>query len=174
MRAAKGVREMNSQASNLRTRAWPQALLESAVLSSALLLGSTVALANSAPAATAPAKVGVVKELQQAKTYTISSPPIEPLMMDKPKLPDLTGYTAEAAAKKIVRGKPAKVRMSRMMSENGLKEFIGGDNKMAEWVARQHGIPQAIVVEDGYATLQDLAKKVPKQYLNEVSPGVFL
>ena len=165
---------MNSQASNLRTRAWPQALLESAVLSSALLLGSTMALANSAPAAPAPAKAGVVKELQQAKTYTISSPPVEPLMMAKPKLPDLTGYTAEAAAKKIVRGKPAKVRMGRMMAENGLKEFIGGDNKMAEWVARQRGIPQAIVVEDGYATLKDLAKKVPKQYLNEVSPGVFL
>ncbi|WP_426141035.1 mannuronan 5-epimerase AlgG [Pseudomonas sp. DWP3-1-2] len=165
---------MNSQASSLRTRSWPQALLEGAVLSSALLLGSTAALATSATAPTAPAKAGVVKELQQAKTYIISSPPIEPLMMAKPTLPDLSGYTAEAAAKKIVRGKAAKVRVGRMMQENGLKEFIGGDNKMAEWVARQHGIPQAIVVEDGYTNLKDLAKKVPKQYLKEVSPGVFL
>jgi poly(beta-D-mannuronate) C5 epimerase len=166
---------MNSQASSLRTRAWPQALLESAVLSSALLLASTAAMANSVPAVeTTASKPGVVKELQQAKTYTISSPPIEPLMMAKPTLPDLSGYTAEAVAKKIVRSKPAKVRMGRMMQENGLKEFIGGDNKMAEWVVRQHGIPQAIVVEDGYMSLQDLAKKVPRQYLNEVSPGVFL
>ena len=61
-----------------------------------------------------------------------------------------------------------------MMQEDALKEFIGGDNKMSEWVARQHGIPQAIFVDDGYMNLQELAKKVPKQYLSETSPGVFL
>ncbi|MDC6379693.1 mannuronan 5-epimerase AlgG [Pseudomonas graminis] len=171
---------MNSQASRLRHRAWPYALLESAVLSSALLLASTAAMANSPLPVPAPAahpadnKVEVVKGLHQAKTYTISSPPIEPLLMDKPKLPDLSGYTQQAMQKKIVRSKPGKVAIKRMMQEDSLKEFIGGDNKMAEWVARQHGIPQAIFIEDGYMTLQDLAKKVPKQYLSETSPGVYL
>ncbi|MGI3746422.1 MAG: mannuronan 5-epimerase AlgG [Janthinobacterium lividum] len=171
---------MNSQASRLRHRAWPYALLESAVLSSALLLASTAAMANSPLPVPAPAahpadnKVEVVKGLHQAKTYTISSPPIEPLLMDKPKLPDLSGYTLQAMQKKIVRSKPGKVAIKRMMLEDSLKEFVGGDNKMAEWVARQHGIPQAIFIEDGYMTLQELAKKVPKQYLSETSPGVFL
>lgn len=171
---------MNSQASRLRHRAWPYALLESAVLSSALLLASTAVMANSPLPVPAPAahpadnKVEVVKGLHQAKTYTISSPPIEPLLMDKPKLPDLSGYTQQAMQKKIVRSKPGKVAIKRMMQEDSLKEFIGGDNKMAEWVARQHGIPQAIFIEDGYMTLQDLAKKVPKQYLSETSPGVYL
>ncbi|MCF7533284.1 mannuronan 5-epimerase AlgG [Pseudomonas petrae] len=171
---------MNSQASRLRHRAWPYALLESAVLSSALLLASTAAMANSPLPVPAPAthpadgKDVVVKGLHQAKTYTISSPPIEPLLMDKPKLPDLSGYTQQAMQKKIVRSKPGKVAIKRMMQEDSLKEFIGGDNKMAEWVARQHGIPQAIFIEDGYMTLQELAKKVPKQYLSETSPGVFL
>ncbi len=167
---------MNSQASSRRNRAWPHALLESAVLSSALLFAGAALAAAAAPAhAPAPANgVATVKELQQAKNYTITSPPVETLAMDKPKLPDLSGYTAEAAAKKIVRTKVGKVRVARMMSEVGLKEFIGGDNKMAEWVARQQGIPQAIIVEDGYVTVQDLAKKVPKQYLNEVSPGVYV
>jgi poly(beta-D-mannuronate) C5 epimerase len=175
---------MKSQASTLRHRAWPHALrecsvLKSAVLSSALLL-STGAMANTpapvpAPAAhTADGKDVLVKGLHQAKTYTITSPPIEPLLMDKPKLPDLSGYTQQAMQKKIVRSKPGKVAIKRMMQEDSLKEFIGGDNKMAEWVARQHGIPQAIFIEDGYMTLQDLAKKVPKQYLSETSPGVFL
>lgn len=176
---------MNSQASRLRHRAWPHALLESsvlkcAVLSSVMLLSSTAAMANNPLPVPAPAahpaddKEVVVKGLHQAKTYTISSPPIEPLLMDKPKLPDLSGYTREAMQKKIVRSKPGKVAIKRMMQEDSLKEFIGGDNKMAEWVARQHGIPQAIFIEDGYMTLQELAKKVPKQYLSETSPGVFL
>lgn len=171
---------MNSQASRLRHRAWPYALLESAVLSSALLLASTAVMANSPLPVPAPAahpadnKVEVVKGLHQAKTYSITSPPIEPLLMDKPKLPDLSGYTQQAMQKKIVRSKPGKVAIKRMMQEDSLKEFIGGDNKMAEWVARQHGIPQAIFIEDGYMTLQELAKKVPKQYLSETSPGVYL
>ncbi|MCQ2994799.1 mannuronan 5-epimerase AlgG [Pseudomonas syringae group sp. J309-1] len=167
---------MNSQASSLRNRAWPQALLESAVLSGALLLASS-AMAATVPVNPVPAPVNgaaVVKELQQAKNYTISSPPVETLHLEKPKLPDLSGYTAEAAAKKIVRTKAGKIRVARMMSEVGLKEFIGGDNKMAEWVARQQGIPQAIIIEDGYVTVQDLAKKVPKQYLSEVSPGTYV
>nr|BFE94455.1 hypothetical protein GCM10020185_49910 [Pseudomonas brassicacearum subsp. brassicacearum] len=54
-----------------------------------------------------------------------------------------------------------------------MKDFIGGDNKMAEWVVRQHGIPQAIFVDDGYMNLKDLAKKLPK-YIIETSPGVYL
>ncbi|MET0126595.1 MAG: mannuronan 5-epimerase AlgG [Pseudomonas caspiana] len=165
---------MNSQASSLRNRAWPHALLESAVLSGALLLASS-AMAATAPASPAQATTpGMVKELQEAKSYTISSPPVETLALDKPQLPDISGYTAEAAAKKIVRSKPGKVRITRIMEEVGLKEFVGGDNKMAEWVARQQGIPQAIVIEGGYMNIQDLAKKVPKQYLSEVSPGVYI
>jgi poly(beta-D-mannuronate) C5 epimerase len=175
---------MNSQSNSVRHRAWPHGLLESpalrgAVLSSAMLLASTAAFANTAPAAPAAvskeaAKPDVVKGLRQAQTYTISSPPSEPLMMDKPKLPDLSGYTAQAVEKKIVRSKAGKVSIKRMMQEDSLKEFIGGDNKMAEWVARQHGIPQAIFVDDGYMNLRDLAKKVPSQYLSETSPGVFI
>ncbi|MCI8209611.1 poly(beta-D-mannuronate) C5 epimerase [Pseudomonas sp. S25] len=165
---------MNSQASSLRNRAWPHALLESAVLSGALLLASS-AMAATVPVNPVPAtSPGMVKELQEAKSYTISSPPVETLAMDKPVLPDISGYTAEAAAKKIVRSKPGKVRITRIMEEVGLKEFVGGDNKMAEWVARQQGIPQAIVIEGGYVNIQDLAKKVPKQYLSEVLPGVYL
>jgi poly(beta-D-mannuronate) C5 epimerase len=163
----------------MRSRTWPHALLESAVLSSALLLASS-AMANTVAVAPAPAdktevaKTAVVKELQQAKNYTITSPDAATLHMEKPRLPDITGYTEAAAAKKIVRSKPGKVRITRMMEEVGLKEFIGGDNKMSEWVARQQGIPQAIVVEGGYMSLQDLAKKVPKQFLSEVSPGVWV
>ncbi len=150
----------------------PQALKGSvSLLVAAMLLASTSAFADVAQQVKAPT---IAKELQQAKTYTISSPPTEPLELAKPALPDVSGYTAANIAKKIVRTKPGKVSIRRMMQEDALKDFIGGDNKMAEWVVRQHGIPQAIFVDDGYMNLKDLLKKVPKQYLSETSPGVFL
>ncbi|WP_460117902.1 mannuronan 5-epimerase AlgG [Pseudomonas sp. S2_C03] len=141
------------------------------LLAGAMLLASAAAFANAEPA---PKPTTTAKELQQAKTYTVASAPTAPLELEKPVPPDISGYTAEAIAKKIVRSKAGKVSVRRMMQEDALKDFIGGDNKMAEWVVRQHGIPQAIFVDDGYMNLQDLAKKLPKQYLNETSPGVFL
>ncbi|MCP1504890.1 poly(beta-D-mannuronate) C5 epimerase [Pseudomonas marginalis] len=137
----------------------------------AMLMASATAVADTAQPVKAPT---IAKELQQAKTYTISSPPTAPLEMPKPALPDLSGYTAAAMEKKIVRKKPGKISIRRMMQEDALKDFIGGDNKMAEWVVRQHGIPQAIFIDDGYMNLKDLLGKVPKQYLSETSPGVFL
>lgn len=162
MQSAKGVPDMNSAKKGSLT-----------LLAGAMLLASAAAFATVEPAA--PAKPATVaKELQQAKTYTVSSAPTAPLELAKPKLPDVSGYTAEAIAAKIVRSKAGKISVRRMMQEDALKDFIGGDNKMAEWVVRQHGIPQAIFVDDGYMNLKDLAKKVPKQYFSETSPGVFL
>ncbi len=164
MQAAKGVSEMNHIAM--------QGSLS--VLAAALLLVGSTALASvEKPAANGQAPI-IAKELQQAKSYTVSSAPIEPLHLDKPKLPDLGGYTAEAVAAKIVRSQPGKISVRRMMQEDALKDFIGGDNKMAEWVVRQHGIPQAIFIDDGYLNLKDLVKKLPAKYISETSPGVFL
>jgi poly(beta-D-mannuronate) C5 epimerase len=146
------------------------------LLACALLLASNAALANTAAPAKPAAEPGTVKELHQAKTYTISSAPTAPLDMAAPKLPDLTGYTEAAVEAKLkpLRNSHAKVSIRRMMQEDVLKEFIGGNNKMAEWVVRQHGIPQAIFIENGYLNLKDLTKTVPKQYFSETSPGVFL
>ncbi|UVL35764.1 mannuronan 5-epimerase AlgG [Pseudomonas sp. B21-041] len=140
-----------------------------------LLAGAMLLASASTFATVEPVKpVTTAKELQQAKTYTVSSAPTEALNLAAPKLPDISGYTAEAAAAKIVRSKAGKVSVRRMMQEDALKDFIGGDNKMAEWVVRQHGIPQAIFVDDGYMNLKDLAQKLPKQYFSETSPGVYL
>jgi mannuronan 5-epimerase len=141
------------------------------LLVAAMLMANATAFADTAQQVKAPT---IAKGLQQAKTYTISSPPTAPLEMAKPALPDLSGYTAAAMESKIVRSKPGKISLRRMMQEDALKDFIGGDNKMAEWVVRQHGIPQAIFVDDGYMNLKDLLGKVPKQYFSETSPGVFL
>ena len=146
------------------------------LLAAALLLAGNAAFASVEPGA-APGKnppATVAKELQQAKTYTVSSAPTAPLELAAPTLPDLSGYTAQAVEAKIVRSKAGKVSVRRMMQEDALKDFIGGDNKMAEWVVRQHGIPQAIFIDDGYLNLKDLSKHLPKQYFSETSPGVFM
>ena len=139
------------------------------LLAGALLLASCASFASPEPV-----KPSVAKELQQAKTYTFTTAPTAPLEIPKPALPDLSGYTAQAAAAKIVRTTAGKVSVRRMMQENALKDFIGGDNKMAEWVVRQGGIPQAIFIDDGYVNLKDLAKRLPKQYFKETAPGVYL
>ncbi|WP_259740315.1 mannuronan 5-epimerase AlgG [Pseudomonas brassicacearum] len=146
------------------------------LLVGAMLLTSSAVFASVEPAAPAPKgqQATVAKGLQQAKTYTVSSAPTASLELAAPKLPDLSGYTAQAVAAKIVRSKAGKVSVRRMMQEDALKDFIGGDNKMAEWVVRQHGIPQAIFIDDGYVNLKDLIQKLPKQYFSETSPGVFL
>ncbi|MBM7060042.1 mannuronan 5-epimerase AlgG [Pseudomonas sp. UL073] len=139
-------------------------------LAAALLTGSAVALANTR----VPAADGATKELREAKTYTVTSAPIRPLYLATPKLPDLSGYTAAAVAAKIDHRQPGQVTVRRMLQQAPLKQFIGGDNRLAEWVRRQRGMPQAIFIEGGYVNLTDLAKKVPKQYLSETSPGVYL
>ena len=153
----------------VRNRAWPVA-----VLAAALLVAGGTALAATVPATQAVVKPGTTKELQAAQNYSVASAPTEPLELAPPKLPDLSGYTAAAAHAKVDRSKKGKVSMRRMMQELPLKAFIGGDNKMMAWVGKQRGIPQAIFIDDGYVNFADLGKTVPKQYLRETSPGVWL
>ncbi|MBD1550811.1 mannuronan 5-epimerase AlgG [Pseudomonas typographi] len=148
--------------------AWPFA-----ALAGALLLAGSAAWANPAPAP-APGKPGAVKELQEAKTYNITAADAGPLAMAPPKLPDLSGYTVEAAKGKVDRSKQGKVAVRRMMQESPLKAFIGGDNKLAAWVGKQRGIPVAIFIDGGYMNFADLAKTVPKQYLHETAPGIWV
>lgn len=90
------------------------------LLAGAMLLASSVAFANAEPVA--PVQKGqpatLAKGLQQAKTYTVSSAPTAPLDLAPPKLPDISGYTAEAIAAKVVRSKPGKTSVRRMMQED--------------------------------------------------------
>ncbi|MEN0107348.1 MAG: mannuronan 5-epimerase AlgG [Pseudomonas sp.] len=118
-------------------------------------------------------KPQATKELREAKSYTVTTAPTDALELDAPKLPDLTGYTAEAVNAKIDRSKKGAVAVRRMLQQDALKEFIGGNNRMAEWVTRQRGMPQAIFVEGGYMSFSELTKKVPKQYLSADGNGVY-
>jgi poly(beta-D-mannuronate) C5 epimerase len=132
-----------------------------------------VARASDAPLPGSEDKTQATKELKQAKSYTVTTAPTKALELAAPKLPDLSGYTAEAVNAKIDRRKKGSVTVRRMVQQDALKEFIGGNNRMAEWVTRQRGMPQAIFVEGGYMSLSELTKKVPKQYLSADANGVY-
>ncbi len=132
-----------------------------------------VARASDAPLPGADGKPQATKELRQAKSYTVTTAPTEALELAAPKLPDLSGYTAEAVNGKIDRRKKGSVTVRRMVQQDALKEFIGGNNRMAEWVTRQRGMPQAIFIEGGYVSLGEVAKTLPKQYFTADANGVF-
>jgi mannuronan 5-epimerase len=107
------------------------------------------------------------------KAYRVSSAPAEPLQMEAPRLPDLTPFTPESVQAKIQRKPAASVGLQRMIGMAQLREFTGSDERLREWVGRQGGMPQAIVVEGGYITPAGLAKVQP-QYVRETEPGIYV
>jgi len=115
-----------------------------------------------------------LKELKAAKTYTVTSAPTDLLHLPPPVLPDLSGYTAEAVNAKIQTHPAGQVQIERMLQQDTLKEFTGGDGRLREWLSRQREMPKAVFIQGGYVTPRDLAKALPKKYFEEVEPGVFV
>jgi poly(beta-D-mannuronate) C5 epimerase len=112
--------------------------------------------------------------LKETNNYTVTSVPVEQLHLDTPTLPDLSGYTAAAVEAKIKRTPGGKVVVRRMLQQDALKDFVGGNERLREWVQRQHGMPHAIFIEGGYVTPKDLARSLPDSQFSEVEPGVYL
>lgn len=106
--------------------------------------------------------------------YTISEAPGKPLLIKEPKMPDLSGYTAEAVAAKIAYKPAGRALIQPMIKENALDEFIGGEDRFKEWVVRQKQMPVAIFIDRGYMSLTQLARSLPQSALRETAPGVFL
>lgn len=108
------------------------------------------------------------------EAYRVSSAPAEPLHMDAPTLPDLTPYTPTAVQAKIQHKPLGQVSIKRMTGLDQLTEFTGGDERLREWVSRQGGMPEAIVIEGGYMTPAGLAKALKPEQFRETAPGVYL
>ena len=81
------------------------------------------------------------KELKETKNYTVTSAPVDQLHLEAPTLPDLSGYTAQAVDAKIDRSKQGKVVVRRMLQQDALKDFIGGNERMREWVTHRTVVP---------------------------------
>src|SRR5690606_18556940 len=151
------------------------------LLGSLAFLGSSVALAEAStqtpPEPSSPA-TAATQELRHTNNYTITSAPTKSLLRPPPKLPDITGYTHGAVLEKLE--KPGsrvgrgRASLQRMLKQDTLKEFTGGDERMRVWLSRQREMPQAIFITGGYITPRELAKQVPKRYFEETSDGVFV
>lgn len=122
----------------------------------------------------APIKGLVFDLAKYDQSYEVSSMPSAPLEITPPKFPDLTPYTAEAVEAKIVRKPAGTIAMRRMLEQNSLIEFTGGDERLREWVKRQGEMPQVIFVDGGYVTPKELARSLPTKYFEETEPGVFI
>lgn len=136
----------------------------STALAAGLLLGALHLTA--APALANPT--------QQTLDYRVRSAPIDHVQMDAPTLPDLSGYTEDAILAKIPRQTRGKVVVRRMLRQDELKDFTGGNERLREWIKRQQGMPHAIYIEDGYVTAQDIAKALPDSQFAEQEAGVYL
>jgi poly(beta-D-mannuronate) C5 epimerase len=120
----------------------------------------------------APPALGAESEHQF--DYRVRSAPAEPLHLEAPQLPDLSGYTMDAVLAKIPRQDKGRVAVRRMLRQDALKDFTGGNERLREWIKRQQGMPQAIFIEGGLVTAQDLAKALPASQFEEQQPGVYI
>jgi poly(beta-D-mannuronate) C5 epimerase len=137
-----------------------------------LLLG--VVLSAIAKADGAPIKGLVFDPAKVQEDYQVSGTPAEPLEITPPEFPDLTPYTAEAVQAKIVRKPAGTIAVRRMLEQNTLVEFTGGDERIREWLKRQGEMPQVIFIDGGYVTPKDLAKALPAKYFEETEPGIYI
>lgn len=106
--------------------------------------------------------------------YRVSAEPGISLQLEPPVLPDLSGYTAAAVQAKIQRKPEGRAVIKGMLHENSLDEFIGGEERLREWVVRQKRMPQAIFIEKGYMNSAALARQLPKSAFAETAPGIYL
>ncbi len=120
------------------------------------------------------AHIPTVEELR--KTYRLVEKEAAAVSEFKaPKIPDLSGYTPEAIAKKIDSSKKGNVRVDAMLSEPGFKALTTAIGQgLAEFAKRQNGGLRGVFIENGHMTLAEVAAGVPKDVLEEVSPGVYV
>jgi len=165
---------------NTRTHAWISSLLVGGLLAATQIQAepdTVTAEAQSEKILLQPEdEPKPIQMLRTTSNYTIVSAPIEPLHMEPPTLPDLSPYTAAAVQEKVrlAQHSTGHAKLQRMLQQDTLKEFTGGDGRLGEWVKRQREMPQAIFIEGGYITPREMAQQLPKRYFEEIEPGVFI
>ncbi|WP_342243041.1 mannuronan 5-epimerase AlgG [Pseudomonas sp. OTU5201] len=131
------------------------------------MIKSGVALAACLASALAGAEI-------LAGGYRLSAEAGEPLEIAAPAMPDLSVFTAAAAEARIQRKPEGRAVIKEMLHEDVLDEFIGGEERLKEWVVRQKRMPRAIFIEKGYMNTAALARQLPREVFAETAPGVYL
>jgi poly(beta-D-mannuronate) C5 epimerase len=111
----------------------------------------------------------------EAREYVVRAVNGDGLIQAPPDLPDLRPYTGAAVDAMVPKGPRGRAVIKRMVEVQTLREFVaGGVGRLREWAARQTKNPVAIVVEGGILTPRELLKSAPKEYFEQVAPGVFV
>lgn len=118
------------------------------------------------PVVTAPALEDYGMEVQSS----------EAVVRDKPELPDLSGYTREGVEARLD-GRPdgpPQVVVQRIADVAALGDFVD-EGRAREWVVRQFSHPQAILVNSGKVTLEDVHRLVnDKRYVEKREDGAYI
>jgi poly(beta-D-mannuronate) C5 epimerase len=110
----------------------------------------------------------------EKRPYVISTSSGSELKMSPPSIPDLSRYTADNVMAKINRKPAGRASIGSVLTELSFRGFMGRDERMRDWAARQNGLPKAIFIRGGYVTPRDIARQVPREYFEEVQKGVYV
>lgn len=127
-------------------------------------------------AMTARAETGLITDQDgepQGATHQVKEIPSTRFALDAVVIPDTTIYTEKAIREKIPEPKTATISLQRMLRNGPLKDFVR-NTRMLEWAKRQFSSPKVIEIEEGVATLAQIANAVDAQYFEKLSEGVYI
>lgn len=93
--------------------------------------------------------------------------------LEKKSSPDTSVYNLKAVRQKIPESKSASISLQRITRNGPLKDFVR-NTRLLEWAKRQFSSPKVISIDSGVASLSQIAKAVGKDYLEEVSDGIYI
>jgi poly(beta-D-mannuronate) C5 epimerase len=113
-----------------------------------------------------------IEELRQ--TYRVFAESGAELQVAEPKIPDLSRYNATALAAKVNRGKDGKVVLGNLLGESGFKSLTTAIGQgLREFAVRQQGGLRAIIIEEGFVEIGQLALSLPKEVFEETGRGIY-
>jgi mannuronan 5-epimerase len=109
------------------------------------------------------------------RSYRVYAQEAKALPFTAPKLPDVTGYTTEAVAKKIDRSVGGDAVIAPLLSEPGFNSLTTAVGQgLRELALRQKGGLRAVMVEDGFVDFAQLTDSLPKDVLEQTAPGIYV
>lgn len=113
-------------------------------------------------------------EPPERRPYEIRASSGTELQLQAPTFPDLSRYTREPLLAKIGRKPAGRASVESVLDQMAFRGFMGRDERMRDWAARQGSMPRAIFIRGGYVTAADIARQVPRAYFEQVQPGVYV
>jgi len=121
-------------------------------------------------------KQSVQTQQYEISDYGLESPASETITMAKPALPDVSQYNRTAVEERLsaLPSEPPNISVQRISGISALGDFVD-EGRAREWIVRQFSHPQAILVNSGKATLDDVFRQVnDARYLQRNDDGSYL